>query len=252
MSDEKTEIINAIADKIGRPTRVRRPPGPAELDYIDGKLGKIAYTVEGAGPGVLIVHGWEGGPRDFSTLIPAFVQSPARVVALDLPGHGASAGERVTPQDAADAILAVTRQAGPFEAVIAHSFGCGATTLALEQGLSTGSLVFFAPGVRPSAGLRRFAEKYDLSDADIERLKAVVESQGFKVPDFDLSIMAKARKEPLLVIHSRDDEMTPFDGAQDLVANWPGAKLLEADGLGHNGAMRDRAMIAAALRFALG
>jgi pimeloyl-ACP methyl ester carboxylesterase len=251
MSD-KDEIINAIAEKLGRPTRVRRPPGPADLEFVEGRLGKVAYTTEGAGASVLIVHGWEGGPRDFSSMVPAIVQSPARAVSIDLPGHGASDGERITPDDAGEAILAVAKREGPFVAIIAHSFGCGATMRALELGLKTGALVFFSPGVRPSAGLRRMGERYGLTAEDMEKVRARVREQGFSVPDFDLTVMAKARSEPLLIIHSRDDEMTPFEGAEELAAAWPGAKLLEADGLGHNGAMRDRAMIAATLRFALG
>jgi len=46
--------------------------------------------------------------------------------------------------------------------------------------------------------------------------------------------------------------MTPIAGARELAQAWPGAKLLEAEGLGHNLTMRDPAMVGAAVRFALG
>jgi hypothetical protein len=46
--------------------------------------------------------------------------------------------------------------------------------------------------------------------------------------------------------------MTPVAGARELAAIWPKAKFLEAEGLGHNLTMRDPAMVAAAVRFAVG
>jgi pimeloyl-ACP methyl ester carboxylesterase len=68
----------------------------------------------------------------------------------------------------------------------------------------------------------------------------------------NLDEKAKSRTEPLLIIHSEDDEMTPIAGARELAQAWPKAKIIEAEGLGHNLTMRDPAMVAAAVRFAVG
>ena len=46
--------------------------------------------------------------------------------------------------------------------------------------------------------------------------------------------------------------MTPIEGARALAAAWPGARLLEVEGLGHNLTMRDGVLVAAAVRFAVG
>ncbi len=87
---------------------------------------------------------------------------------------------------------------------------------------------------------------------EVETLLARVRAQRPTIDEMDLARKAAGRSEPLLVICSDDDEMTPIDGARELAAAWPGATLLEAQGLGHNLAMRDPAYVGAALRFALG
>ena len=46
--------------------------------------------------------------------------------------------------------------------------------------------------------------------------------------------------------------MTPIAGARELSEAWPKAKFLPAEGLGHNLTMRDPALVAAAVRYAVG
>lgn len=243
--------IEEFLSQLGKPGKIRRHPATmASLEYVDAPTGRIAYEVAGAGPSVLIVHGWQGSPRDFSTLMPEFQAIGARTVALDLPAHGASDGETLTAHDAAAAILALAEKEGPFEAVIAHSFGCVATTLALEKGLKIHAAVFFAPPARQEAQLRRLCTRNGLNDEQAQKVVDVARARGVDL--IDVVARAAQRTEPLLVMHASDDDMTPMSGARDLAAAWPGAKLLPADGLGHNTILRDKAMIAAALRFALG
>ncbi len=48
----------------------------------------------GQGPTVLLMHGWEGRPTQFASLINALVDAGYTVVALDGPAHGRSLGEK--------------------------------------------------------------------------------------------------------------------------------------------------------------
>lgn len=72
---------------------------------------------------VLLVHGWGSATRSFWRMVDPLVARGARVVAVDLPAHGASDGKRTTMLHCADAVLRVGAEVGPLRAVIAHSFG---------------------------------------------------------------------------------------------------------------------------------
>ncbi|BCW87164.1 hypothetical protein sos41_02910 [Alphaproteobacteria bacterium SO-S41] len=247
MDEEK---IAGVMAQIGRPRKVPRPHRHFDGEYVSAPTGKVAYTAEGAGPVVLLVHGWDGSPRDLQDIATGLLRAGARVVALDLPGHGFSDGERIAPQDTAAAILAVAAKEGPFECVIAHSFGCPSTALALEGGLKTNALVFFAPPLRQIDQFRRLGGRLGLDADEIEELIRRQDIEG--VVRFDLAEIAARRSEPLLIIHSDDDEMTPIAGARELSEAWPKAKFLPAEGLGHNLTMRDPTLVAAAVRYAVG
>lgn len=243
--------IAAVMAQLGRPKKVVRPHRHFEGEYVEAPSGKVAYTAEGAGPVVLLVHGWEGSPRDMQDIATALARAGARVVALDLPAHGSSDGEALTPELSAAAILAVAAREGPFECVIAHSFGCPSTALALQAGLKTNALVFFAPPLRQIDQFRRLGARLGLEPDEIDEVIRRQDAAGVG-PRFDLGAVAATRSEPLLIIHSDDDEMTPIDGGRALAAAWPKAKFLPAEGLGHNLTMRDPALVAAAVRYAVG
>lgn len=234
---------------LGRPRRQRRAP-VGDQDWLEGPAGRMAYERHGMGPAVLLVHGWESSAREWTSLVPALTAAGVAAIVPDLPAHGASDGETVSARSAGEALRALEAREGPFLAVLAHSFGCVATTLACEAGLQAGALVFFAPPADQADQVRRLCARNGLTPEAAETVLARVREAGMEL--IDLPARVAARPEPLLVIHASDDEMTPLSGAQGLVAAWPGARLLEMDGLGHNGALRDRAAIAAALRFAIG
>ena len=249
---DEAKIAGFLA-QMGKPKRVPRPHRHFNGEYVDAPSGKVAYTAEGVGPVVLLVHGWDGSARDLQDIQTALLRANARVVALDLPAHGFSDGERLTPQDSAAAILAVAAKEGPFECVIAHSFGCPSTVLALEGGLRTASLVFFAPPLRQIDQFRRLGHRMGLESDEIEEIIRRQDAAGNGgTLRFDLAEAAKSRTEPLLVIASDDDEMTPIAGARELAESWPKARFLPAEGLGHNLTMRDPALVAATVRFAVG
>lgn len=249
MDEEK---IAGILAQLGRPKRVPRPHRHFDGEFVDGPTGKIAYKAEGVGPVVLLVHGWDGSVRDMQDIANALARANARTVALDLPAHGFSDGERLTAEDAAAAILAVAAKEGPFECVIAHSFGCPSTVLALEGGLKTASLVFFAPPLRQVDQFRRLGGRFGLEPDEIEEVIRRQREAGSTMEQMDLGVKARTRTEPMLIIHSDDDEMTPIAGARALAEAWPKAKFIGAEGLGHNLTMRDPALVAATVRFAVG
>jgi pimeloyl-ACP methyl ester carboxylesterase len=99
-----------------------------------GPQGEIAAWRIGAGPAVLLVHGWEDDNSLWAPLIDTLVDRDRAVVVFDLPAHGFSEGEWGLGPQAADGVAAVVAAIGPIDAVVAHSFAAGGVILAIARG----------------------------------------------------------------------------------------------------------------------
>lgn len=97
---------------------------------------EVATTVVGSGePSLLFVHGFGCASSDWHAQVSAF-RTRHRVIAADLPGHGAST---LPPQASfdtlADALLQVRRKhGGPSVILVGHSLGCRVILEALARG----------------------------------------------------------------------------------------------------------------------
>src|ERR1051325_3847876 len=77
----------------------------------------------GAGPTVLLAHGWGGHAAQFDAWIEPLVAAGYRAVLFDAPAHGRSGGRMTNIMEMAGAIQHVAGLYGPAHAIIAHSFG---------------------------------------------------------------------------------------------------------------------------------
>ncbi|MDQ2978707.1 MAG: alpha/beta fold hydrolase [Acidobacteriota bacterium] len=115
----------ALALVLSGPSPAPEPPGaPSRFATLDGN--RIHYQVAGSGPKTLVfVHGWSCDLSVWRFQVPAFAPK-ARVIVLDLPGHGRSDAPQIayTMDFFARAIDAVLRDAGVSRAtLIGHSMG---------------------------------------------------------------------------------------------------------------------------------
>ncbi len=121
--------------------------GQGETDNLQFANG-IAYVEKGPASGepFLLVHGFAGDRTTFATLMNALAKAGRRVVAIDMPGHGAT--ERDAPDlDALQAPLPDFARAlfgdTPFH-VVAHSLGA-VPAVALAQKSAANPLSLIAP-----------------------------------------------------------------------------------------------------------
>ncbi|HEX2059438.1 MAG TPA: alpha/beta hydrolase [Thermoanaerobaculia bacterium] len=203
----------------------------------------------GSGPMVLLVHGWEGRGAQLASFVQPLVASGYSVVAFDAPGHGASSGNRSSLPHFAWAVRGVAGAEAP-HAIVAHSLGCAATTLALRDGLHANKLVFIAPPLNPSDYVRRFGQIINISGAVLDRMRARIEERFLrKWSDYALDVTARSMTTPLLVIHDRDDDDTYHAEGAALAEAWPGATMVTTTGLGHRRILRDERVIETATQF---
>ncbi|HVS03796.1 MAG TPA: alpha/beta fold hydrolase [Thermoanaerobaculia bacterium] len=235
------------------PQRESRTLREAHRSVVPTAHGAVAAWSWGAGPPVLLVHGWEGRASQLSAFVPALRQAGLSAVALDAPGHGASPGRSSSLVAMADGLEAAGPRYGPFVAVVAHSAGAVAATRALGRGLAVGRAVFLAAGADLPSYARRFAAELGLGADFAERLRRRVEARiGVAWEELDPRRMAPSLRTPLLALHDRDDREAPLAPVEELVARWPGARLERTQGLGHNRILRDPGVVDRAVEFVLG
>ena len=223
-----------------------------------------AWTWGAAGPTVLLVHGWNGRGTQLGAFVAPLVERGYKVVALDAPGHGASPGSGASIfhfADAIDAALDATRPLfGPARAVIAHSFGGAATTLAmsrrlrepttpLERALEPRRLpaerfVFVAPPIDVRDWIGTFAWAIGAGPRLEEALRKRIEDR-FGVPLASLYAPALARDidAPMLLVHDEEDRDVPVERGRLLAASWSGAELLVTRGLGHTRILKEPTVV---------
>ena len=215
---------------------------------LDGR--PLALWRWGKGPAVLLVHGWGSRGSRLASFVTPLTDSGFSVVAFDAPGHGASAGLLSSLPQFISAIQAVAREIGAVEAIVAHSMGGAATTLAMGRGLRTGRAVFLAPAADPAGYSERFAATLGLSPDVLARMRRSIERRfGQKWEDFDVLSAARKMTAPLLVFHDRDDADVAWTDGAAIASAWPGAELVSTTGLGHRRIVHDPAVVSRAVTF---
>jgi pimeloyl-ACP methyl ester carboxylesterase len=240
----------------------RRPPRHRDSESERATLGRserldllldgkpLAVWRWGRGPAVLLVHGWGSRGSRLASFIAPLTGAGFSVVAFDAPGHGASAGRLSSLPQFISAILAVGRELGGVEAVVAHSMGGAATTLAMARGLTAGRLVFLAPAADPAGYSERFASVLGLSPDVLSRMKLGLERRfGMAWKDFDVLASARTMTTPLLVFHDREDRDVAWSDGAAITAAWPGSELVSTVGLGHRRIVEDPTVVTRAVAF---
>lgn len=219
--------------------------------YSWGQEHQLPWEARAAQNTVLLVHGWEGRGTQMGAFVAPLVEQGFRVVAMDAPAHGASAGRRTNLFEFRDSILAVARHVGPLRAVVGHSFGGGATALALAQGLDARAAVVVGAPSRLEDVLNRYCHAMQLSPAVQQRLVGLMEER------FGTDVLVSASVDtalrhlqvPGLIIHDVDDHEVPYQDAVRNAGFWKQARLVTTAGLGHRRTLRDGPVVQETVRF---
>jgi hypothetical protein len=210
----------------------------------------------GEGPTILLAHGWGGHAGQMTTLVDPLVAAGFRAVAIDMPGHGESAGGASSVVHFAAAIGRAAALFKPVHGVVAHSFGAAASTYALASGLPLGSeerVVFFAPPARFDSFWQRFRAGTGLSDDIMQRM--LHEAEDWLQIRFEGSSpidLAPRMTAPLLAFQDPEDRESLYEEGAELVGAWPGAELRPVEKLGHLRILRDPACIRQTVEFLRG
>ena len=218
-------------------------------------FGEIDLTVSswGAGPTVLLVHGWGGSRAQLRGFVPPLVEAGFRVVAFDFPAHGDTPGQTTNVLEMAAVLKTVDEYEGPCHAIVAHSFGTLATSYALVNNpeIHPSRLVYFGALNRLMDTFPRFQAMSGLNDKLMAGLTTAIEDT------FGRELLASITNEslapqldiPALMFHDEQDPVTPVEDSQDVARAWPMANLTITRGLGHRRALHNEQIIRKTVEF---
>lgn len=236
-------------------------PSDPPRRFVELPRGRAAYTDEGEGPPIVLVHGVPGSGRDFRWLAPP-LSAGARVLRLDMPGFGETptrTAPGLAPVDRARFVLAFIDALGLERPLLAgHSMGGIVVTAAaslVPNGLA-GLVYVAAPGYTRHAGFAKplwlFARAIDAPV--VSRLVRHVMRRGFVAQGFkghseevlfrtlrtvqhtDIDQHAERLRRlrvPALVSYSEDDRLIEAAIGAALVRGLGARSLVFPDG-GHN------------------
>jgi pimeloyl-ACP methyl ester carboxylesterase len=249
-------LAYVVAARLSAPVRKPVERTPADVGQGYGEVGLrtsdglrlSAWWVEsGSSRAAVLVHGWGAGRASRHVLETAVVYEEAGFDALmlDLRAHGKSEGERVTLgyREVRDvrAALSWLEKRG-YEQVVLHGWSMGGAA-AIQAAPES--------GVAAVVGESAYA---DLPPLLRERLPEASGLPAFFTPGIFLSgrcflgidpwavrPVEETRQMsregvPFMIIHSRDDELVPFEQAETLARAHPSATFWEISGYGHVGA----------------
>jgi HAD superfamily hydrolase (TIGR01490 family) len=194
----------------------------------------LVGTRWGAGPTVLLVHGWEGRGTSLMAFIQPLVERGFQVVALDGPGHGDSPGETTDPMDFALHLTQVGQDLGPLAGIVAHSMGAASTALAIRQGLPVEKVVLLAGPSSLFGVLERYVQFTGVPEPVAQRFYALMaERVGAQRDAMTVAEVCRDFTVPALIFHDPQDAEVPFSDALEVAAAWPGARLRVVTGSGH-------------------
>ncbi len=208
--------------------------------------GHIRSYVWGDGPAVLFVHGWESNGGRFSHFIKPMLDAGYRVVIVDGHAHGASSGRSTNYLLFSDALKAAIDHIGGIYALVAHSFGTGASMTLLDRypDLNPERIVLLGPVNRLMDMTAMFAKMVHLPGCALERMhRHIVNRVGRELNTFDVDYIASRRHESALVIHDEEDRVLPFKEGKAVAEAWPGATFLATKGLGHRRMLKSDVII---------
>ena len=204
----------------------------------------------GRGPGVLMLHGWNGRGIQFQGFIEPLVAAGYTAIALDGPAHGESGGRYTNYFDFSDTARAFLAPGPGLEirAVIGHSFGAAAFINALTKDRLALPAFFISPVLRLRelfvGAARQIGVPARITAQMIETLEA---QYGYSLSEDNPVRLLEQLSVPILIAHDREDHTVSIDDAEQQARSYDTVDLLATHGLGHRRILSDPAVIEAGI-----
>ena len=205
----------------------------------------------GAGPTVLLAHGWHGRGAQLGAFVAPLVSAGYRVVAFDAPAHGRTPGHATSLPEVSEALVTVANAFPPLHGVIAHSFGAVCTLNAINHGLAPRRVVAISAPASIDFLMDSFAAQLEIPATVMAVHRRLMEARfGTDLwKRFSPTEIARGLDIPALLVHDQDDHDVRWQEGETLARAWPGATWVQTQGLGHRRILRDPDVVACVMAF---
>lgn len=204
---------------------------------INKSISAIKWKTDQSNPNnktALLAHGWESRATQMSGFVPQLLMQGYDVVALDMPAHGHSIGDKSDPIKFAETLILAEKKLGRFDIIIGHSMGAGAIGIAVTKGLKSHKLVLISGPSSIENTLKNFSGFIGLNKNSTDYfLKYIGDYVGISPVQIDKNLLQMKSKISTLVIHDENDLEVPFNETNSMLSIFPNSELFVTKGLGH-------------------
>ena len=234
----------------------RKPPQKIESTFKERATRSVLGTKHGdivtwlwgerSAPKVLLVDGWESRATRLFRFVDPILARGYAVAAFDGPAHGESDGRMTTLPKFADVLSRVYDEFDDTRLVVAHSFGCGATAMAMNSGTAFERAVFISSPYSVANVVEHFGRYMRIPRGCVSRMHELMESpRCHDLPRERLSFetLGAAVTIPTLFIHDTGDQYVAHEDGKKAAAACPNADFVSTTKLGHSHILMDKRVI---------
>lgn len=200
------------------------------------KHNKIKVFEWGAGPVILLVHGWGGRALQMNSFVTALVNKGYKVVAFDHKGHGESSSRFSSyPEMVRSTTMVARHYAQDLYGAVAHSIGANGMFKVSEHFDHKLKIVAVAPAENFMAVLEKLRMRLGVYEKLFAQVVREIETDSdFHLSDLTVLDYDKIRQHEVLLVHDKFDRMNKISGSYEIQKNLQGTNLMETEMLGHS------------------
>jgi pimeloyl-ACP methyl ester carboxylesterase len=190
----------------------------------------------GTGPGVLLVHGWNGRGIQLHRFIEPLLQDGHSVITYDGPGHGESEGRTTNYFELTDTVRGILNSVHGYSihGVVGYSLGASAVLNGLEKENRELRTVLIAPALRLTEMLLRGFDDCGVPEPLYQKLIKELENEyGYDVQRDNPRNLLERMKTKMLIVHDKEDKRVPYAESQEVASRHENVALHTTEGLGH-------------------
>jgi len=184
---------------------------------------------------VLLLHDWGKSAAQVARLAQALSHEGYRVITFDAVAHGASSGAQTHVLETTEIIKCISREEGPFHAVIAHSVSAISAVLAIQEGTTTRKLVLSNTAASIDFYLREFCRQISISRPTMGRMSYYINTcMGRNLKEFSIVNLVPRLTTAGLILHDKYNDIVDYREALTLSKVWRNSDLRLTEGFDHD------------------
>ena len=217
----------------------------AQSFYLEFNHNKIKVFEWGAGPVILLVHGWGGRALQLDSFITALLSKGYKVVAFDQKGHGESSSRFSSyPEIVRSTDLVAAHYANELHGVVAHSIGANSMFKVSENFDRKLKIAAVAPVENFIGVLENMRMKLGIYEKLFAQVIRHIETEsGLLLSDLDVLDYEKISRHDVLLVHDKFDRVNNISASHAIHKNLPGSNLMQTEMLGHSRILGNREVV---------